>query len=77
LAQHPEHAETDENDLMAARIDHERAEREALEQQRQELLKRKAKLIAENKKRKDDLTTLDEDLEKFISVSCYFASVRN
>jgi hypothetical protein len=53
---------------MVARIDHERAEREALEQQRQELLKRKAKLIAENKKRKDDLANLDKDLERFIDV---------
>lgn len=53
---------------MVARIDHERAEREALEQQRQELLKRKQKLIAENKRRKDDLANLDKDLEKFIDV---------
>lgn len=68
LAQHPEHAGADENDLMVARIDHERTEREALEQQRQELLRRKAKLIAENKKRKDDLANLDKDLERFIDV---------
>lgn len=54
---------------MIARIDHEKAEREALEQQRQELLKRKQKLIAENKKRRDDLANLDKDLEKFIDVS--------
>ena len=31
LAQHPEHQDDDENTLMVARIDHERAEREALE----------------------------------------------
>ncbi len=68
LAQHPEHANDDENELMTARIDHERAEREALEQQRQELLKRKQKLIADNKRRKDDLANLDHDLEKFIDV---------
>jgi len=54
---------------MVARIDHERTEREALEQQRQELLKRKQKLIADNKKRRDDLANLDKDLEKFIDVS--------
>lgn len=54
---------------MVARIDHERSEREALEQQRQELLKRKQKLIADNKRRKDDLANLDNDLEKFIDVS--------
>lgn len=54
---------------MVARIEHERAEREALEQQRMELLKRKQKLIADNKKRKDDLANLDKELEKFIDVS--------
>lgn len=69
LAQHPEHADADENALMVARITHERAEREALEQQRLELQKRKQKLIAENKKRRDDLANLDKDLEKFIDVS--------
>ena len=69
LAQHPEHADDGENALMIARIDHERAEREALEQQRQELLKRKAKLISDNKRRRDDLANLDKDLEKFIDVS--------
>ncbi|KAL2270882.1 hypothetical protein VTJ83DRAFT_253 [Remersonia thermophila] len=69
LAQHPEHAEDDENALMVARINHERAEREALEQQRLELQKRKQKLIAENKKRRDDLANLDKDLEKFIDAA--------
>ncbi|KAH6853389.1 Fms-interacting protein-domain-containing protein [Chaetomium sp. MPI-CAGE-AT-0009] len=69
LAQHPEHAEADENALMVARINHERAERETLEQQRLELQKRKQKLIAENKKRRDDLANLDKDLEKFIDAA--------
>lgn len=68
LAKHPEHADADENTLMVARIEDERVEREALEQQRQELLKRKAKLIADNKKRREDLANLDKDLEKFIDV---------
>lgn len=68
LALHPEHADDDENKLMIARIEHERTEREALEQQRMELLKRKQKLIADNKKRKDDLANLDKELEKFIDV---------
>lgn len=53
---------------MIARINHEHAEREKLEQARQELLKRKQVLIAENKKRKDDLANLDKDLERFIDV---------
>jgi THO complex subunit 5 len=70
LAQHPEHADADENAMMVARINHERVEREALESQRLELQKRKQKLIAENKKRRDDLANLDKDLEKFIDVSC-------
>ncbi|KAI0512457.1 hypothetical protein F5B22DRAFT_637730 [Xylaria bambusicola] len=66
LALKPEHADDDENALMVARIEHERTEREALEQKRMELLKRKQKLIADNKRRKDDLSNLDKELEKFI-----------
>ncbi|KAI0818060.1 hypothetical protein GGR55DRAFT_673890 [Xylaria sp. FL0064] len=66
LALKPDHAADDENALMVARIEHERSEREALEQQRMELLKRKQKLIADNKRRKDDLSNLDRELEKFI-----------
>lgn len=62
---------------MTARIEHERTEREALEQQRQELLKRKQKLIADNKKRKDDLANLDKDLEKFIDVSLLGQELQN
>lgn len=53
---------------MIARINHEHAEREKLEQARQELLKHKQALIAENKKRKDGLANLDQDLERFIDV---------
>ncbi|KAK0734859.1 Fms-interacting protein-domain-containing protein [Lasiosphaeria miniovina] len=68
LSFHPELADADENALMVARINHERTEREALEQQRLELQKRKQKLIADNKKRRDDLASLDKDLEKFIDV---------
>ena len=69
LAEHPEHADADEKALMIARIDHEHAGRVALEEQRQALLKKRQGLIAENKKRKDDLANLDKDLEKFIDVS--------
>lgn len=71
LALHPKHADADDDERMFARIEHEREEREILEQRRQELLKRKQKLIAENKRRKDDLANLDQDLEKFIDVSSY------
>lgn len=75
LATHPEHEGDDETSLMTARINHERAEREALELQRLELQKRKQKLIAENKKRRDDLANLDKDLEKFIDVRILYRSV--
>lgn len=70
LALRPEHAEADEDALTVARIEYEHAEREALEQQRQGLLKKKQGLIADNKKRKDDLANLDKQLENFIDV-CY------
>ncbi|KKK24276.1 hypothetical protein ARAM_004399 [Aspergillus rambellii] len=63
LELHPEHRESDEHELMIARINHEHAEREKLEQARQELLKRKQALITENNKRKEDLASLDQDLE--------------
>jgi hypothetical protein len=73
---HPEHRDTPPHELMIARINHEHAEREKLEQARQELLKRKQALIAENKKRKEDLASLDMDLERFIDVQillpCFF-----
>jgi THO complex subunit 5 len=72
LEQHPELKDADEIALTIARIDHEHAERQALEEQRQGLLKKKQGLIADNKKRKDDLANLDKDLEKFIDVSTLF-----
>ena len=65
---HPEHTEDDEKTRMFARINHELSEREVLEQERQGLLKKKQGLIADNKKRKDDLANLDKDLETFIDV---------
>ena len=68
LEQHPEYECADESALMIARIKHEHAERDKLEQARQELLKTKQGLIADNMKRKDDLASLDKDLEKFIDV---------
>lgn len=73
----PEHADSDEKSLMFARISHELAEREILEQQRQELLRRKQLLVAENKKRKDDLASLDKDLETFIDVLAHLRALPN
>lgn len=69
LALFPEHNDSDAHELMIARINHEHAEREKLEQARQELLKRKQALIAENNKRKEDLASLDQDLERFIDAA--------
>ncbi|KAL3477962.1 phosphatidylinositol-glycan biosynthesis class S protein-domain-containing protein [Aspergillus californicus] len=66
LELHPEQRESSEHEMMVARINHEHMEREKLEQARQELLKRKQGLITENNKRKEDLASLDQDLERFI-----------
>ncbi|KAF2098948.1 hypothetical protein NA57DRAFT_76181 [Rhizodiscina lignyota] len=65
----PELDVEDEKILMMARIDHEYAERQKLEDERQALLKQKMELIAENNKRKEDLANLDKDLEKFIEAA--------
>ncbi|EPQ63580.1 BgtA-21473 [Blumeria graminis f. sp. tritici] len=59
----------DDTALTIARIDHEHIERMKLEEQRQGLLKKKQSLIADNKKRKEDLANLDKDLEKFIDAA--------
>lgn len=50
---------------MIARLNNEKVVREELEKQRKELLVRKQALTMENKKRKDDLASLDEQLKKF------------
>jgi THO complex subunit 5 len=65
LALHPEHQTDDPHALMIARLNNEKEVREELEKQRRELLATKQTLIAENKKRKDDLASLDEQLKKF------------
>ena len=65
LAAHPEHAETDPHNLMIARLRSEKVVREDLEKQRKGLLATKQQLINENKKRKDDLANLDEQLKRF------------
>lgn len=69
LEQFPEHKEATEHDVMTARIEHEYQGRLKLEERRQEKLKQKQILIAEVKKRKDDLTKLDGMLEKFIEAA--------
>ncbi|KAL7276846.1 hypothetical protein RUND412_000134 [Rhizina undulata] len=69
LASHSEHQNDDPHNLMIARLNNEKAVREDLERQRKELLAKKQTLIAENKKRKDDLASLDEQLERFKEMS--------
>ncbi|EDU45459.1 Fms-interacting protein [Pyrenophora tritici-repentis] len=69
LEQFPEHKESNEHELMTARIEHEHQVRLKLEERRQEKLKQKQKLIAEVKKGKDDLTKLDTMVEKFIEAA--------
>ena len=67
LSAQPEFQGADHHDLMIARINHEHAERQALEEQRQQLLKKKQGLIAENNKKKDELASLDKEVEKFLN----------
>lgn len=67
LAANPDLHSVDEHDLMIARINHEHAERQALEEQRQQLLKKKQSLIAENNKKKDELAALDKEVERFLT----------
>ena len=69
LSLFPDKSDLSEHELMIARVEHERAERQALEEKRQGLLKRKQGLIAENNRRKEDLANLDKDLEKFIDAA--------
>lgn len=69
LALFPALADADDTALTVARIEHEHAEREALEQQRQGLLRKKQGLIADNKRRKEDLASLDKMLENFIDAA--------
>ncbi|KAI5779470.1 Fms-interacting protein-domain-containing protein [Geopyxis carbonaria] len=68
-ATHPEYSDYDSHTLMIARLDNEKMVREELEKRRKDLMIKKQALIAENKRRKDDLTSLDDQLKKFIESS--------
>ncbi|KAK6340697.1 hypothetical protein TWF696_009020 [Orbilia brochopaga] len=69
LQRHPEDADKDSHELMKLRLYDERTVREELEVKRKQLIAKKQALIAENKRRKDDLASLDEHLKKFIESS--------
>lgn len=66
LLTHPEAADLSRRDLMLARLKHEKEERLRLEEVRRDLMTKKAALIAENKKRKGDLESLEKQLNSFI-----------
>lgn len=55
-----------EQDLMPLRIEHEKQERENLENERLELVKRKENLSKANLKKKEELKKMDEQLEKMV-----------
>lgn len=67
LAAHPEHVDSDEHDLTVARIQDEHAARQQLEDQRQALQKRKEALLKETNAKKDELSKLDAEVEKWIA----------
>jgi len=67
LDTHPELNDVSEHDVMIARINDEHVRRQSMEEQRLGLLKKKQALIAENKKKKDELDALDKEIEKYIN----------
>ena len=67
LAAHPEHAASDEHDLTVARIQDEHAARHYLDDRRQALQKRKEALLREANAKKEELSKLDGEVEKWIA----------
>lgn len=67
LALHPEHSDSSEHDLTIARIQDEYAARQALEEQRQQSVKRKEALVKETTAKKEELGKLDAEIEKWLS----------
>jgi THO complex subunit 5 len=63
---HPEAAEMSEHDLTIARIEDEHRARQALEEQRLELVKRKEVLVKETNAKKEELGKLDAEVEKWV-----------
>lgn len=62
----PDQAGSSEQELMPLRIEHEKQERETMEQQGLELVKIKESLVKENGKKKEELRKMDEKLEIMI-----------
>jgi THO complex subunit 5 len=66
LSAHPEHAQDSDHDLTIARIQDEHAARQALEEDRMALAKRKEVLVKETTAKKDELGKLDQEIEKWV-----------
>jgi THO complex subunit 5 len=66
LAAHPEHVDSSEHELTIARIEEELQARQALERQRQELVKRKEGLVKETNAKKEELGKFDTEVEKWV-----------
>jgi THO complex subunit 5 len=67
LSAHPEHAQDSDHDLTIARIQDEHAARQALEEARLALEKRKEVLVKETTAKKDELGKLDLEIEKWVA----------
>ena len=67
LSAHPEHAQDSDHDLTIARIQDEHAARQALEEDRLALAKRKEVLVKETTAKKDELGKLDQEIEKWVA----------
>ncbi|EEB09336.1 hypothetical protein SJAG_04536 [Schizosaccharomyces japonicus yFS275] len=65
LEKHPEKKELSEHECMIEMLNGELSERQKLSQARQDLLKKKASLISENKRLKNSLQRLDGKLDAF------------
>ncbi|SMY26140.1 unnamed protein product [Zymoseptoria tritici ST99CH_1A5] len=63
---HPEAAEMSEHDLTIARIEDEHRARQALEEQRLDLVKKKEALVKETNAKKEELGKLDMEVEKWV-----------
>ncbi|KAK5123949.1 hypothetical protein LTR85_002146 [Meristemomyces frigidus] len=66
LSAHPEHSNSSDHDLTIARIQDEHTARQALEEQRQQLVKKKDALVKETVAKKEELGKLDGEIEKWL-----------
>jgi len=66
LALHPAHNDSSEHDLTIARIQDEHVARQALEEQRQQLVKRKEALGKETAGKKEEVVKLDAEIQRWL-----------